>query len=197
MYSEKGQSLMELVVVIAVMVVVIGALTFATIASLRNAQFSKNQAQATKLAQEGLEWVRTGRDRNSCIKGLSTPPDSEYSWNGNSSDPNCAGEGSIWNYRISGDCAKEELDISTRCYFIISSAGVLRLIAFDAENFPTSSAESIPPPPATPVFRRVVTLSDDSSFACAKKVTSIVQWKDFSGDHSSTLTTILRNVSCK
>lgn len=65
MFSEKGQTLLELVVVITVAVIVVGALVFATIASLRNAQFAKNQAQATKLAQEGLEKVRTLRDRDS------------------------------------------------------------------------------------------------------------------------------------
>ena len=63
-YSEKGQSLMELVVVIAVVVIVVAALAFATIASLRNANLAKNQAQATKLAQEGLEKIRSLRDRN-------------------------------------------------------------------------------------------------------------------------------------
>lgn len=62
--SEAGQTLIELVVVVGVLVIVVGALTFATIASIRNAQFSKNQAQATKLAQEGIERVRTLRDRD-------------------------------------------------------------------------------------------------------------------------------------
>lgn len=62
--DPRGQSLIELVVVVAVIVIVIGALTFATIASLRNANFAKSQAQATKLAQEGLEKVRSLRDRD-------------------------------------------------------------------------------------------------------------------------------------
>lgn len=70
MYSEKGQTLMELVVVVGVSAIVVGALVFATVASLRNASFSKNQAQATKLAQEGIERVRAGRDRNSTIYNL-------------------------------------------------------------------------------------------------------------------------------
>lgn len=68
MLSEKGQSLMELVVVMAVAVVVISALVFATIASLRNASFAKNQLQATKLAQQGLENIRTLRDRDGLVK---------------------------------------------------------------------------------------------------------------------------------
>ena len=54
---------------IAVSVIVVGALVFAIIASLRNAQFSKNQSQATKLAQEGIEKVRSARDRGETIGG--------------------------------------------------------------------------------------------------------------------------------
>lgn len=62
--SSKGQTLLELVVVIAVVVIVVAALVFATIASIRNASFAQNQLQATKLAQEGLEKVRSLRDRD-------------------------------------------------------------------------------------------------------------------------------------
>lgn len=62
--SEKAQTLLELVVVISVVVIVVSALTFATIASIRNASFAQNQLQATKLAQEGVEKVRTLRDRD-------------------------------------------------------------------------------------------------------------------------------------
>ncbi len=183
MYSEKGQSLMELVVVIAVMVIVIGALTFATIASLRNAQFSKNQAQATKLAQEGLEWARTGRDRNSTIGGSLGDVSS---WNGDGTS-----ESSIWSYTIFSNC--EIVFPGNKCYFKIFSDGSLQYIN-SSPAFPSDFAET---PVSAPMFKRAVILSDDNSSACAKKVTSIVQWKDFSGDHSSTLTTILRNVSCK
>lgn len=67
MLSNKGQTLLELVVVVAVSVLIIGALVFATISSLRNAQFSKNQSQVTKLAQEGIEKVRSLRDRNGAV----------------------------------------------------------------------------------------------------------------------------------
>ncbi|TSC87428.1 MAG: Uncharacterized protein G01um10147_605 [Microgenomates group bacterium Gr01-1014_7] len=62
--NQKGQTLLELIVVMSVAVMVVGALVFATISSLRNAQFAKNQAQATKLAQDGLEKVRSLRDRD-------------------------------------------------------------------------------------------------------------------------------------
>lgn len=189
--NQKGQSLMELVVVIAVMVIVIGALTFATIASLRNAQFSKNQSQATKLAQEGIEWVRTGRDRNSAIniQGITVT-----SWNGDGSSNT-----SIWEHQITGNNVANNCDyevptnsppISWKCYFKILSDGSLSNIGFASQTFPSSPpAESIPPN-----FTRVITLSDDSSYAVQKTVTAIVKWSDFSGDHESRLTTILRKI---
>lgn len=61
--GENGNSLLEVLVAATVGVLVVTALTFATIFSIRNARFAQNSAQATKLAQEGLEKVRTQRDR--------------------------------------------------------------------------------------------------------------------------------------
>lgn len=62
--SQKGQSLLEIVVMIGVLVVIVTGLTIVTINGLRNSQFSKNQLQATKLAQAGLEQARTIKNRN-------------------------------------------------------------------------------------------------------------------------------------
>lgn len=186
---QSGQTLIELMVVIAVSVIVIGALVFATIASLRNAQFSKNQAQATKLAQEGIERVRVGRDRNQCITSLDI---NVKSWNGDSSNTNCPGPGSIWTYSITGTNSNcENPTVLSKCYFSVDSGGSLTVKGYSQTSFP-QNAEGIPT--ATPVFKRAITLSDDSTtFASQKTVTSIVIWNDFSGQHESRLTTILRN----
>lgn len=62
--NESGQSLMELVIVLAVAITVISALTAVSISSLRNANLSQMQLQATKYAQEGIERVRSARDRD-------------------------------------------------------------------------------------------------------------------------------------
>lgn len=67
MRSEAGQSLIEVIVAMTVGILVVTALTFATIFSLRNASFAKNSAQATKFAQEGIERVRTLRDRDGAV----------------------------------------------------------------------------------------------------------------------------------
>lgn len=170
MFSEKGQTLMELVVVVAISAIVVGALVFATIASLRNAQFSKNQAQATKLAQEGIEWVRLGRNKDSGITGgfnLSGNPVDNWQ------DPD------LWT-RIKGVCGT----VSEFCYFNIRSNGELQHLT--AQTDIPSGVETIG------VFKRVVTLSDEpSTYDKQKTVAIIVEWTDFSGKHQSKLTTIL------
>ena len=91
--NERGQSLIELVVVVAVIVIIVGALVFATIASLRNSDLAKNQAQATKLAQEGLEKVRSLRDRNGTVL---------YHWN-NTMNVNdvTSNFNDLWQYNLS------------------------------------------------------------------------------------------------
>ncbi len=173
--NQKGQTLMELVVVISVAVIVVGALVFATVSSLRNAQFAKNQSQATQLAQEAIEKVRVVRDRNQAISGLSNGTVTITKWNGDGT-PNS----SLWDYQISSGCGS-----SVNCYFYVTDQGVLKYIASSASMPP--NAENIPP-----AFQRVIILSDDSAtYLNQKTVTAIVQWTDFSGIHQSKLTTIL------
>src|SRR5689334_4691422 len=98
--NQKGQTLLELVVLVAIVVVVVSSLVFANILTSRNSQFSKNQSQATKLAQEALEKVRTLRDRDGTINtlnlaypGRATPPINKFSelWCNNLS-VSCAGD---------------------------------------------------------------------------------------------------------
>ena len=186
MSSEKGQTLIELIIVIAVVVVVMGALTFATIASIRNAQFSKNQAQATKLAQEGIEKVRTARDRSDAIGG-------NFQNDGNLVDS--WQDSDLWNFSIYQSCQPNT------CYF-----------KFNARAFSfLGRSNSIPASAEDPLedgskFKRVVILTDSPavvsdgaggtvpSYKVQKMVTVIVTWTDFSGSHESHLTTTLRKI---
>src|SRR3989344_3619732 len=175
--SNKGQSLAELIIVMAVAVVVVGALVFATIATTRNAQFAKNQAQATKLAQEGIEWVRIGRDRSptTIITGFTINGGPVANWQ----------DSKMWGpAAITGSC--------NPCYFRVSSYGNLNWIA-------SQSNGELLPSPANPIFNRTILISDVVptdviNFAIEKKVTAIVQWTDFAGSHESRLSTILRKI---
>ncbi len=62
MRYERGQTLIEVLIGLATAVVVIAAITTATISSLNNATFSKNQNLATQYAQQGMEILRNMRD---------------------------------------------------------------------------------------------------------------------------------------
>lgn len=176
--KESGQTLVEVIVAAAVGTLVVSALTFTAVFSIRNASFSKASVQATKLGQEGIERVRIGRDRNSTISGGGLPVNS---WNG--SQP-------IWAYQISkpADCGDPSIGL---CYFNVGSFGTLSNIGVQAASFPSSQAEKLTS--ASQEFQRAVILSDDGlDYTIAKKVTVIVRWKDASGMHESKLVTILR-----
>ena len=60
----SGQSLLEVIVALAVTTLVLTSLVSATVVSVRNARFAKNQSLATKYAQEALERVRIYRDQS-------------------------------------------------------------------------------------------------------------------------------------
>lgn len=59
---NTGQSLVEVVVGLALAILVLGGLINAVVTSLRNSNFAKSQATATKLGQQRMEWVRINRD---------------------------------------------------------------------------------------------------------------------------------------
>lgn len=61
---QRGQTLIEVLVGLATAVVVIAAITTATISSLNNATYSKNQNLATQYAQQGMEYMRKMRDNS-------------------------------------------------------------------------------------------------------------------------------------
>lgn len=155
MFNERGQTLMEVIVASTVGILVVAALTFAVIFSLRNANLAKNQAQATKLAQEGIERVRGLRDREGPVDY--TKPDSTHT--------------SVFSdlWPISFSC-------SANCYFYFDGS-ILRGGTSDiSENL-------------APNFQRQVEIEDEAPEQ--KRVTVVVRWSDFSGEHQSRLTSIL------
>lgn len=84
MKNQSGQTLVEMVVAIAVLIVVVLALLSVTTTSIRNASFSRDQALATKYAQDAIEKVRAYRDQNpwrtftvdceNILAGVALPP---------------------------------------------------------------------------------------------------------------------------
>lgn len=179
MLNEHGQSLIELIVVAAVAVIVVGALTFATIASLRNAAFAKNQSQATKLAQDGLERMRGVRDRDATVQTLNIP--------GASGDPGQVPFTKFWDYFLSRDYCNAGAE-NGPCFFKFAN-GVLTQI-----NTP-QDAEGSDLKRYVEIFDRSTCESLTECYTYQKQVTVVVSWIDFSGSHNSRLTTVLRNAS--
>lgn len=164
--NNRGQSLLEVIVVSAVGVLIAGALVFATISSLRNANLAKSQAQVTKLSQEGIERLRASRDRNGEVY---FSPLNRPLW----------ADDSLWNSQIASYCANP-------CYFNISGSNLTNI---GAGGPIPSSAELVGQ------FNRVVILSDETSrYQVEKIATVVVVWTDFAGKHESRLTTILRRL---
>lgn len=62
--QESGQSLVEVILAVAVAVIIIVALVGVTVMAIRNADFAKKKALATKYAQEWIEQARQLRDGN-------------------------------------------------------------------------------------------------------------------------------------
>lgn len=62
--AGKGQTLVEMIVALAVAILIITSLVAGTVTAVRNAGFAKNQSLATKYAVEGMEEARIYRDQN-------------------------------------------------------------------------------------------------------------------------------------
>lgn len=74
----RGQTLFEVTIAVAVAVMVIISIVAAATVSVRNANFARNQAEATRFAQEALEWIRAQRDASTWEDFLNTVKFNEY-----------------------------------------------------------------------------------------------------------------------
>ncbi len=76
---QRGQSLFELVLSIGVIAIIIVALVSLVNNAVQNSTFSKNKSLATRLAEDGTEWLRSQRDKDIAdfLTKTSTLP---YSW---------------------------------------------------------------------------------------------------------------------
>lgn len=167
--KEVGQTLIELIVVITVGILVVGALTFAVLFSLRNAKFSQNQNQATKLTQEGLEKVRSIRNRDEEGKVI-------YTYDPGPPSLSTSKFSELWNIYMSSECVTEI------CYFTFNSSGQL-----------TGGSDTSFEPLGS--FSRQVQFKDESTtYNKEKTITVVVKWTDSTGDHQSKITTFLGKI---
>lgn len=60
---SAGQTLVEVLMVSGLVVMVLTTIVAGVVVSTRNSAFGRDQATGTRIAQEGLEWIRSERDR--------------------------------------------------------------------------------------------------------------------------------------
>lgn len=171
----SGQSLLEVTISIGIAVIVITALAIVSISGLKNAQFSQNQATATKLAQEWIDKVRTIRDRD----GMVCNPGVYYHWNAlwTTSCGSAAGA-SCYTFQVK--------DTSPAC------SGTPAGYSSVAPWLNLQAAGATTPDPTYPQFQKQLFIEDYlAGDPTQKKVTVTVSWTDFSGTHQSQLVTIL------
>ena len=160
----KGQSLLEMVIALGIILAVISTLAIVTLNSMQNSQFSKNQVQATKLAQDGIDKVRSIKSRNYTVCGL-TPTGK---WNDFFTTKSCP---------TSADC-RYIIRTTSACGgtdpVSLNASGTAEQVTLDGVN-----------------FQRTVTIVDFEGVLNRKEVTVAVAWTDISGTHNSKLVTVL------
>lgn len=85
MLNERGQSLFEVVVAIGLSALILTGVASLAAGSVRNSSFSRNNAQATKFAQDQIEWLRGRRDAgwNAFTPSLNSGCSGTFSLGGN------------------------------------------------------------------------------------------------------------------
>lgn len=163
--EQAGQTLLEIALTLGVAVIVASAIGIITFNGLKNSQFSKNQAQATKLAQEGLEKVRAIRDRDYTACTIENQPSSCQVWS------------SFWDFTCSPSCTFVLTDVAGKCS---DGPGGIKFCLITSREPETLN-------PAQ--FKRQIIISDEG--VSQKRVKAQVFWNDASGKHTSDLVTIL------
>lgn len=166
--SNKGQSLIELVVMIGLALIVITGLTILTMNSIRNTQFSNAQIQASKFAQEGIERVRVIKTQNHVV----CVDSSRRFWN------------DLWGYTCN----------STNCKFILRQAPPNNTLCNGVapSGYWLSLANAATSEDLGGGFFREVYIEDHGATNSRRKIVrSVVTWTDVTGTHQSELVTIL------
>lgn len=164
-FWNRGQALLEITISLGIILVIVTVLTMAVLDGLKNSQFSQDQTQATKLAEETINTVKTIKARNCPVNmGYSLDPEF-YFWQENTN--------LIW-----------DVSLPTPANFHIDSVNC-EMIEINASSFDAV-------PVGFEKFQRKVTMvNEPSTVLDRKKVRVEVSWYDANGLHSSVQETIL------
>ncbi len=177
--NQTGQSLVEVVIALGIAVIIVIAFTNATIASVRNSQFSKNQNLATKYAQETLELVRAIRDQNT-VGSVTDGTAGLNSW------------GDLWGINLK-NAASPGGGYTGYCFTLNKTTLVLtkRTSCADTNGAGVRIDENLDT--TTNLFYRKINITDDGTTLTKKQVSVRVYWSDNRGQHNTDVTTFLTN----
>lgn len=161
--KERGQTLIEVLMVLSVATIMVVALIAAVLSSLKSSQFAQNQAKATKYSQDAIDKIKTARDRNINVNFLST------------NTPNMPFQSFLSD---STQCPSTVV-----CYFRLNDSSLELTQDFSSTSATTDVDNGL---------RRLITITSTAS-ADEKLITVQIFWTDSNGDHSSNIQTILRN----
>lgn len=187
--TKKGQTLIEVIIAIAIGTLIVTAILGLATRSNRNANFARASEQASKLSQQGLEIVRNVRDVGGDNSIISPPID-------------CVG------------CATWDDLYSNNLDDLASEFGrEFKLIPdTDASCSPTPVSWCLSGDTSTPEtiiediqnFTRRIFIADTDGEASncndtinydgAKQVTVLVQWTDPVGSHEAKVTSCINNI---
>lgn len=177
--NQKGQSLIEIIIALGVVMIVTLGFTNITLTALRNSQHAKNQNQATRHTQEALEIIRVIRDLNYGVNvptsGTVTQRWDDYVWEIGDTNTRCTQLGGSFpvnssstgyflrTFNSGAGCTREQIltGANTETFW--------RTIRMTARAFNTNA-----PPTATEV-----------------EITVTVEWDDSKGTNSVEASTIL------
>ena len=165
-----GESLLEITISIGIALIIASGLVISTVNGLRNSQFSKNQIQATKFAQEGVDRVKAIRDRNCPVIVGGT----SYLWFNDA----VTTQPLVWNVPASVISQDPLMPTNFQASLTTTTCELRQDTA--AETITNSS------------FTRKILIFKNASTS-SLQVTVDVAWNDASGAHSSKLVTILTN----
>lgn len=196
--NQLGQSLIEVVVLVGLALVIVTGLTIVTVNGLKNSQFSQNQAQATRLAQEAIDCIRSVRDKNlpMCIggSGSTCTGGTRYYWYDRET-PQFSNQ--VWSLSFLSPGTNFSLVFpagnSSNCIGLQSTTAVGNN---NCSSLPlaTMTDSSLNAGPFAQTFSRTINFQDDTNLSPStdfKRVNVTVYWSDISGSHCSQIVTIL------
>lgn len=177
--NTKGQTLIEIIIAIAIGTLVISSILALATRSNRNSNLARASSQASKLAEEGLEIIKNIKDQGRDVIFPNVPTTNEVNWVGFYNTEDLSGD------RFYHLHEPTELECSgNESWCIHAETAVPETIDLDGQ-----------------IFERVIMINDDFGNGCNDNITDpreikqfsvVVTWTDPVGEHEQRVVTCIR-----